>query len=143
MVDTFTPEQRSYCMSRVRGADTSPEVLVRSLLHRLGFRFRLHRRDLPGRPDIVLPKYRAAIFVHGCFWHGHKNCRRSARPTSHTSFWTRKLDKNLERDRHAQSALRSLGWHVLVVWECQLRSPRLCDRLSRFLAKAAAQEGGA
>src|SRR5262245_34234702 len=98
MADRFTAEQRSRNMSRVRGRDTQPEIIVRKLLHRLGYRFRLHRKGLPGKPDIVLPKYRTAIFVHGCFWHGHPGCRRSARPTTNVEFWNRKIDGNVERD---------------------------------------------
>ena len=110
-------------------------------MHCLGFRFRLHRRDLPGRPDIVLPKYRSVIFVHGCFWHGHENCRRSARPTSNASFWSNKLDKNIARDKRTKALLRSLGWKVLVVWECQVRATGLRSRLARFLTNAVTREG--
>lgn len=128
-------------MSRVCGKDTSPELRVRSALHRLGFRFRLHRDDLPGRPDIVLPKHNAVIFVHGCFWHGHRNCSRSTRPTSNVPFWNKKLDKNTLRDRKARRALLSLGWKVLIIWECQVGAGNLSNRLKRFLGAATSQEG--
>lgn len=114
---------------------------MRSALHRLGFRFRLHRDDLPGHPDIVLPKHNAVIFVHGCFWHGHKNCSRSTRPTSNVPFWNKKLDKNIERDRKVMRALLSLGWKVLIVWECQVLARNLSNRLQRFLSVASSQAG--
>ena len=141
MADTLTQAQRRYCMSQVRGEDTSPEIEVRRVLHCLGYRFRLHRRDLPGRPDIVLPKYRSVIFVHGCFWHGHRSCPRSARPTSNASFWSNKLDNNIARDKRAMVRLRFLGWRVLVIWECQVRSTALGPRLTRFLKKLVTREG--
>jgi DNA mismatch endonuclease (patch repair protein) len=121
-------------MSRVQGENTSPEIAIRKLLHSLGYRFRLHRRDLPGKPDIVLPKYHSVIFIHGCFWHGHKNCQRSARPTTNVAFWYKKLDTNMLRDRQVRASLQGLGWKVLVIWECQVRSRSLADRLKRFLA---------
>lgn len=109
-------------MARVRNANTKPELAVRRWLHSRGFRFRLHRRDLPGTPDLVLPRYRTAVFVHGCFWHRHENCSRSTIPKTRREFWEEKLARNLERDRVAQTALRSLGWHVVVVWECATRT---------------------
>ena len=118
-MDTITPEQRSEVMSRVGGKNTRPELTVRRLLHALGFRFRIHRKDLPGNPDIVLPKWRTAIFVHGCFWHGH-TCRRGAKPTSNTDFWSEKIRKTQARDRNAQKRLRADGWRVIVLWECDL-----------------------
>lgn len=119
MTDQWSRETRSQLMSRVKTKNTRPELVVRSLLHKMGYRFRLHRRDLPGSPDIVLPKYQKAIFVHGCFWHGH-NCKKGKRPTSNHQFWNAKLDRNLERDRTNQEALIDRGWEVLVVWECEL-----------------------
>lgn len=132
MTDTVSPAQRSRNMARVRNRNTAPELLVRKTLHHLGYRFRLHRKDLPGCPDIVLPKYRTAIFVHGCFWHGH-DCRRGRRPQTHTEFWNAKLDKNLARDAAGRRALEALGWSVLVVWECETRDTAgLADRLSAF-----------
>lgn len=119
MGDRVTAEQRSRNMSRVKNKNTSPEIEVRRLLHRMGFRFRLHRRDLPGHPDIVLPKYRTVIFVHGCFWHGHE-CRRGARPVSNQEFWNQKLDKNIARDRDNVHKLEQLGWKTIIVWQCEL-----------------------
>ena len=134
MTDVFTKEKRSWVMSRVKGRDTKPEILIRSVVHRMGYRFRVHRRDLPGNPDIVLPRHGKVIFVHGCFWHGHKNCPRSKRPTTNTVFWNDKLNKNIERDKRFQKKLRSMGWKVLVVWQCETRKPeKLLMKLERFL----------
>lgn len=118
-MDRVPPAVRSRMMSRVRRRDTAPELRVRRALHAAGFRFRLHRRDLPGRPDIVLPAFRTAVFVHGCFWHGH-DCPRGRRPASNSAFWAAKLDKNLERDRDSVAALNRSGWAVKIVWECQV-----------------------
>jgi DNA mismatch endonuclease, patch repair protein len=134
MADVFSKEKRSWIMSRVRGRDTVPEILVRSLVHRMGFRFRVHRRDLPGNPDMVLPRHGKLIFVHGCFWHGHKSCPRSKRPTTNTRFWNKKLDGNIKRDKRFRRKLRSMGWKVLVVWQCETRHPeKLLGKLERFL----------
>ncbi len=133
MADTLTPEQRRRCMSRVKGKDTSPERVVRSFVHRLGYRFRLHARDLPGKPDIVLPRHRKIVFVHGCFWHGHKRCPRSGRPATNKAFWKKKLDGNMERDERDQRRLRRMGFRVLVVWECQVKSGRFEGRVTQFL----------
>jgi len=134
MADVFSKEKRSWIMSRVKGRDSKPEILVRSLVHRMGYRFRIHRRNLPGNPDIVLPRHGKVIFVHGCFWHGHKRCPRSRRPTTNREFWDKKLDRNIERDRHFLRRLRRAGWKVLVVWECETRKPqRLQRELERFL----------
>jgi len=108
-------------MSHVKGRDTRPELLVRSLVHRLGYRFRLHRRDLPGCPDLVLPRHQTVILVHGCFWHQHPGCRRATMPATNREFWQAKLSGNAERDRRNQAALTTLGWRVLVVWECETR----------------------
>lgn len=120
MSERLSPEQRSRNMAAVKNKNTAPEIVVRKTLHRLGYRFRLHRRDLPGNPDIVLPRHRAVIFVHGCFWHGH-DCRRGKRPATRTEFWNTKLDGNLERDRKNTDLLIELGWQVLIIWECQIR----------------------
>ena len=128
MSDRISTEQRSRNMARVRNKNTAPEMIVRKTLHRLGYRFRLHRRDLPGSPDIVLPRHRAVIFVHGCFWHGH-DCRRGKRPTSHTDCWTSKLDRTIERDRKSRMLLQERDWKVLVVWECQVWNPADLDSL--------------
>src|ERR1700683_5405764 len=120
-MDTLTPQQRSALMSRIRGKDTKPELAVRRALHALGLRFRLHRRDLPGCPDIVLPKHRTIVFVQGCFWHGHEGCRRSALPKSNRRFWARKIARNRARDDAALRALKADGWRVRYIWECQTR----------------------
>ena len=134
MTDVFSKEKRSWIMSRVKGRDTKPEILVRSLVHLMGFRFRIHRRDLPGNPDIVLPRYGKVIFVHGCFWHGHKRCPRSKRPSTNKGFWNKKLDENIERDKRFRRKLRRMGWKVLVVWQCEIRKPeKLLGKLERFL----------
>jgi DNA mismatch endonuclease (patch repair protein) len=133
MADKWTAEQRSAMMSRVKNANTKPEVRVRQMLHRLGYRFRLHGKKLPGSPDIVLPKYRKVIFVHGCFWHGH-TCSKGKRPATRVEFWNEKLDRNLARDSQAQQELRALGWSYLVVWECQLKDETaLTKTLETFL----------
>jgi DNA mismatch endonuclease, patch repair protein len=120
MPDHLSVEDRSKIMASVRSRDTEPELQVRRLLHRLGYRFRLHRKDLPGTPDLVLPRHNLAIFVHGCFWHGHKGCKRSKLPSTNTEFWNRKIDLNVTRDRKAQEKLRALGWNVVVIWQCAL-----------------------
>jgi DNA mismatch endonuclease (patch repair protein) len=131
-----TAEQRSRIMRAVRGADTTPELAVRRLAHSMGYRFRLHRKDLPGKPDLTFPRLRKVIFVHGCFWHGH-DCARGARvPVQNRDYWTRKVARNVERDMSAQSALQRLGWKSLVVWECEIKEHyRLRRALRRFLGK--------
>lgn len=129
-MDHLTPERRSWNMSRITGADTKPELIVRSMLHRMGLRFRLHRRDLPGKPDIVLPKHRTVVFVHGCFWHRHPRCRFANTPKSRIDFWTKKFEGTIRRDRQKSRELRRLGWRVLTVWECETRNPA---RLRRHL----------
>ena len=122
MTDSLTPLKRSWNMSRIRSSNTKPEMLIRSLLHRMGFRFRVHRKDLAGRPDIVLPRYRTVIFVHGCFWHQHKDCIEASRPKSNTAYWQSKLDGNVERDRKNHRLLREQGWRVLLFWECEVEN---------------------
>lgn len=131
-MDRISPEQRSWNMSRIRGKDTKPELVVRSMLHRMGLRFRLHRKDLPGKPDIVLPKYRTVIFVHGCFWHRHRSCRFAYTPKTRQEFWQQKFVGTVERDKKKAKQLRRLGWRVLTVWECETRSP---DKLEKQLKK--------
>lgn len=132
-MDRLSPERRSWLMSRIRGKDTKPELAVRSLLHRLGYRFRLHRKDLPGTPDIVLPGRGIAVFVHGCFWHGHA-CKRDKMPKSKTTYWAEKIEANRRRDARKRRALRSLGWSVVVVWECELKRPeKLAAKLQRII----------
>jgi DNA mismatch endonuclease (patch repair protein) len=123
MVDSLSRKHRSWNMSRIRSRDTGPELLVRSALHRAGYRFRLHSKDLPGRPDIVLPKYRTVVFVHGCFWHRHPGCRFAYTPKSRVAFWNDKFRANVGRDRRNARALRAIGWKVITVWECQAGSP--------------------
>jgi DNA mismatch endonuclease (patch repair protein) len=125
---------RSEIMARVKSEHTSPERIVRSLAHNLGYRFRLHRKDLPGAPDLVFPRLKAVIFVHGCFWHQHACPRGDRMPATNRDYWERKLARNVERDKRNLRALRKDGWRVLVIWECQMRSPpRLEARLRRFL----------
>lgn len=118
MADTVSPEKRSDMMSGIRGKDTKPEIVVRRLLHRLGYRFRLHCKDLPGRPDIVLPKWRTVIFVNGCYWHGHKDCHLFRLPKTRTEFWSKKIEGNQARDQRNYIVLEAAGWKVLVIWEC-------------------------
>lgn len=131
-MDRLSKNHRSWNMSRIRGSDTKPEVAVRSILHRLGYRFRLHRRDLPGKPDIVLPRHRVVVFVHGCFWHRHRRCKYAYQPKSNRSFWLEKFAGTLRRDRISAKALRRTGWTVLIVWECEVRDDaRLSRRLRR------------
>lgn len=121
-------------MAQVKSENTSPELAIRKLLHRLGYRFRLHRKDLPGKPDIVLPKHKTVIFVHGCFWHGHLGCRRAARPTSNTDFWNAKLDRNIERDRNARKELKKLGWRVITIWECEIKNAAITEKTVESLS---------
>lgn len=132
MTDTFTPEARSHIMASIKSRDTKPEMRVRSALHAAGFRFRLHRPDLPGKPDLVLPRFRTAVFVNGCFWHGH-TCGKAALPTSNSDYWAKKIGRNQERDRRNCEALADLGWNVVVIWECDLRSQTqaLIEELTR------------
>ncbi|MFU8771989.1 MAG: very short patch repair endonuclease [Anaerolineales bacterium] len=119
MTDIISPEHRSWNMSRIRSHNTSPERRVRSFLHRAGFRFRLHVKNLPGRPDIVLPKYRTVIFVHGCYWHRHPGCKYTYTPKSRVEFWKNKFKQNIERDKQNKALLRDEGWKVLTIWECE------------------------
>ncbi|GGF35579.1 very short patch repair endonuclease [Youhaiella tibetensis] len=121
-MDSLSPEHRSWNMSRIRGGDTKPELRLRSLLHRAGYRFRLHAKDLPGKPDIVLPRFRTAIFVNGCFWHRHPGCRFATTPSTRPEFWQTKFNGNVERDARNQATLEAAGWQVMVVWECELKS---------------------
>ncbi len=135
-MDVFSREKRSQIMSRVSGKNSKPEIAVRSLLHHLGFRFRIHRKDLPGTPDITLPKYKKVIFVHGCFWHGHKDCSRSKRPSTNEKFWREKLDKNIARDKATVKALKELGWDELTVWTCEVNDVnKLNTKLLSFLER--------
>lgn len=121
--------QRSALMSRIRGKNTAPEMVVRRAAHRRSLRFRLHRRNLPGTPDIVFPRHRLVIFVHGCFWHRHEGCRRCTTPKTRVQFWSEKFRKNVERDRQNTTALEQAGWRVLTIWECQTRDERNLDKI--------------
>ena len=123
MTDRLTPERRSWNMSRIKSRDTRPERIVRSVLHRMGKRFRLHRNDLPGSPDIVLPRYDTVIFVHGCFWHRHSRCKNASTPKTRVKFWKKKFSDNVRRDRRVRRQLEELGWRVVVVWECEASDP--------------------
>lgn len=137
MVDHLTAERRSVLMSRVRGRDTLPEMFVRSIVHRLGFRFRIGTWGVPGRPDLVLRRHNKVIFVHGCFWHQHEGCRRATRPKTRTRFWNKKLDRNMERDIEVRKALDSAGWLSLVVWECEIKDrSALRSKLLKFLRRS-------
>lgn len=132
--DVFTPEQRSRVMGRVKGKNTKPEMKVRRLAHALGYRFRLHRKDLPGSPDLVFPGRGKVIFVHGCFWHGHDCPRGSRQPKQNAEYWRAKIARNVERDRQAVDALEDQGWSVLTLWECELKDAGvLKQRLEGFL----------
>jgi len=131
MTDIVDKETRSRMMSSIRGKNTKPELAVRSYLHRAGLRFRLHVR-LPGKPDLVFPKYRTVVFVHGCFWHRHKSCRFATTPASNTVFWQKKFDANVSRDAAAKKALRKLGWRVRIIWACQLTPKKLESLATRI-----------
>ena len=137
-MDTLSTSERSERMARIHGRDTKPEMVVRRLLHGMGYRYRLHRGDLPGKPDIVFGKRKKAIFIHGCFWHRHDDptCRLARLPKSRLEFWGPKLAANAERDKLKQDALKRLGWNVLVVWECELRqSEQLENKLRQFVGE--------
>ena len=135
-MDTLSTEARSRLMSRIKGRDTKPELLVRSTAHRLGLRFRLHDKRLPGKPDLVLPKHRTVIFVHGCFWHGH-TCKRGARqPKDNAAYWRAKIARNVARDGASLKTLKQNGWSPLVIWECETRDPvKLSRRIQRLTRK--------
>ncbi len=127
-MDVFTPERRSEIMARIRSEDTQPELAVRRYLHARGLRFRLHSAALPGKPDIVLPRYRAAVYVNGCFWHGH-SCRDGRRPKSNTAYWDKKLDRNVLRDATSEYQLAARGWKRIVAWGCESKNPEALERL--------------
>ncbi|UVV69170.1 very short patch repair endonuclease [Brucella anthropi] len=137
MSDHLTTSERSALMAKVRSKDTKPELIVRKTAHRLGYRFRLHRPDLPGTPDLVFPRHRLAVFVHGCFWHRHPNCRRATTPTTNIVKWAEKFERNRLRDARAKAELEKLGWSVLVIWECETRSEKaLAEQLAQWLPKS-------
>jgi len=135
-MDTLTPEQRSERMGRIKGKDSKPEMIVRRLVHGMGLRYRLHRKDLPGKPDLVLSRHRTAIFVHGCFWHRHHDpaCALARMPKTRLEFWEPKLEANRLRDIRNKEALEAAGWRVLTVWECEVKEPlRIADRIRAVL----------
>lgn len=140
MADIWTPEKRSEVMARIRGHDTRPEIALRSMLHRHGYRFTVRgpkNKALPGRPDLVLAKYRTVIFVHGCFWHGHEHCKHFRIPSSRVEWWTAKIAGNQARDLRVENELRAMGWHVVTIWECALKTAAarawLEERLVRLI----------
>ncbi|MEQ8268762.1 MAG: DNA mismatch endonuclease Vsr [Parvibaculum sp.] len=136
MADHLSPQHRSWLMSRVRDRDTTPEMVVRRIAHMLGYRYRLHRRDLPGSPDLVFPRRRAVILVHGCFWHHHERCPKATIPKTRTDFWKEKFKANRRRDKRVLAELAALGWRPLVVWECETKDrDSLTDRLIGHLGK--------
>ena len=139
--DTLTPEQRRYTMSQVHSKDTKPEMRVRRLAHRLGYRYRLHRKDLPGKPDLVFPGRKKVIFVHGCFWHGHSCKAGQKRPKTNREYWARKIERNKQRDIENQNKLRKEGWDVLVIWECETKDlDALAKKLRAFLEKGQTED---
>lgn len=131
MADILSIHERSALMAKVKSKDTKPEVIVRSLLHGMGYRFRLHYKELPGTPDIVLPRFRLAVFVNGCFWHQHSGCMGAKRPTSNKRFWDKKLDQNLARDRKTRDRLAKADWKVLDIWECDVKRSNFPERLKK------------
>jgi DNA mismatch endonuclease, patch repair protein len=133
-MDKISKEHRSWNMSRIKGKNTKPEIIVRKLLHSMGYRFRLHRKDLPGKPDIVLPKYKTVIFVNGCFWHGHEKCIDGHIPKTNSDYWREKIKKNIERDSNNIAKLEKDTWDVVVIWECETRNCEyLVERINSML----------
>jgi DNA mismatch endonuclease (patch repair protein) len=135
-MDHLSKEKRSWNMSRIRSRDTGPEITFRRLIHRAGFRYRLYVKDLPGKPDLVLKKYKTVVFIHGCFWHQHENCKKANRPKSNSGYWDEKLNRNAARDIENTLKLENEGWHILTIWECELKD--LESVLKKFLAFIAA-----
>lgn len=129
MSDIFSKEKRSLLMSKVRDKNTSPELIVRKWLHKEGYRFRLYRKDLPGKPDIVLPKYKTAIFVHGCFWHRHIGCKKASIPATNVGIWLKKFGENIERDKRKQQELEELGWQVIILWQCEIENGSFISKI--------------
>lgn len=128
-------KNKSIEMSNIRTKDTLPELIVRRYLHKKGLRYRLHRKDLPGNPDIVLKKYNSVIFVHGCFWHQHNGCKKSRRPKTNIDFWNKKLDRNIQRDDEAVKKLKEIGWNVFIIWECQVGNSKELSKLHQSIYK--------
>jgi DNA mismatch endonuclease, patch repair protein len=140
VADFLTPAERSVRMSRIRSHDTSPEVALRRALHKLGLRFRLRNKRLPGKPDLIIPRYNAAVFVHGCFWHRHSGCSIATTPKSNTSYWQEKFDRNIARDQRVSHELTAAGWRVFVAWECELQSNVRAERTAERLARTIRDE---
>lgn len=136
MAKTDGPKTRSYNMSRIRAKDTIPEMLVRKFLYANGFRYRIHDKKLAGKPDIVLQKYRTAILINGCFWHGHQNCKRASLPKTNEAFWSEKIRRNLERDKKNLLELRILGWRVITIWQCELKNKEVFKSKMDFLIRS-------
>ena len=136
MADMLSKAERSALMARIRGVNTTPELTVRRFLHKHGFRFRLHSRNLPGRPDIVLPRLHTVIFVHGCFWHRHPGCPKTTTPSTHQAFWQAKFKANVERDKRKVAELADLGWRAITIWECEATAVRLARLVSRLRKRA-------
>jgi DNA mismatch endonuclease (patch repair protein) len=134
MADVHSKETRSYNMSRIRSKNTKPEMLVRRFLHKNGFRYRLHVKNLPGKPDIVLPKYKTVIFIHGCFWHGHEGCKYYVVPKTRTEWWLNKIQGNAKNDTKSEALLKEAGWKIIKIWECELKKTSIDERLSYLLA---------
>lgn len=134
-MDVHEPEVRSYNMSRIKGKDTKPEMLVRKFLFAQGFRYRLHVKKLPGKPDIVLPKYKTVIFIHGCFWHGHKGCRYFVVPKTRTEWWINKIERNKQNDKIAIKALKKAQWDVITIWECELKPTKILSTFGDLLKR--------
>lgn len=136
-MDKLSQQRRSDNMRRIRSKDTTPELMLRRLVHAMGYRFRLHRKDLPGKPDLVFPGRKKVVFLHGCFWHQHKNCREGRLPGTRREYWEPKLARNQERDVLSEAALKSLGWHVLTLWECEVekKPAAVSKELRRFLGR--------
>jgi DNA mismatch endonuclease (patch repair protein) len=135
MADVHSKETRSYNMSQIKGKDTKPEMIVRKFLHANGFRYKLHDKTLPGKPDIVLPKYKTVIFVHGCFWHGHKGCKYYVVPKTRTEWWLEKINGNKEKDSNSLSFLKKENWKIIVLWECQLKVNKVQQTLEGLLKR--------
>lgn len=133
MADVHNKETRSYNMSRIKGKDTKPEMLVRRYLHAHGFRYRLHVKDLPGKPDVILPRYKTVIFIHGCFWHGHEGCKYFVVPKTRTDWWLAKINTNVANDEKAVTALTKAGWKIITLWECELKSTKIEETLTALL----------
>ena len=133
MADVHNKETRSYNMSQIKGKNTKPEMLVRKFLHAQGFRYKLHDKTLPGKPDLVLPKYKTVIFIHGCFWHGHKGCKYYVVPKTRTDWWLQKINGNIANDEKAVKALKKDGWKIITIWECELKRDKLENTLKKVI----------